>query len=149
MELPHWAAQNPEKYGHRILYEHQMLQDQYPLFELRIQNREMFAEGVLITRNRNIYNVRVVYPDDYPHTPPEAYIMDKDVMNDSPPHNYGTSASVGRKEGLQICVMNPDDSVGQSWQPNFSAVTVVHLAVMWLHAYEVWKVKRIWPLPEH
>jgi len=150
MKLPTWAMKNTEKYGRRIIHEHQMLEEQYPLFELQMQNQKMYAEGVLITGNRNIYKVRVCYPDDYPNSPPIAYILDKDVMRDSSvPHTYGVSDSGDGTEGLRICVLNPHDSVGQSWQPNFSVVTIIHLAVMWLHAYEVWKVKGIWSLPEH
>ncbi|MDD2487379.1 MAG: hypothetical protein PHS92_03345 [Candidatus Gracilibacteria bacterium] len=145
-----WVSQNPEKYGKRLIFEAEQLKASYPLFGFHIDNRELFVEGPLITRSNNVYLARAYYPSNYPYSPPSPIITDRDVVDFCNTygmhnfHNYGTFRDVG----IKLCVMKPDDVIGEGWKLNYSVVTIINYMALWLHAYEYKKEKGIWLLPE-
>ncbi len=150
MNLPAWIARDPEKMKRRLIYEHEEIKRRAPLFKMMQESDgEIYFEGKIITRSKNIYSVKIYPSNGYPYAPPESIIMDSDVkdfclnagMHDS--HNYGAS-----KGGVKICVIKPDGSQGIGWDPTLSMVSAIVWAAEWLHAYEVKRVTGRWILPE-
>lgn len=149
--MPNWVKRNPERYLKRLGYESEMLANAFPGFALMTEGDVLFAEGDFVTVSRNKYRVRAYYPPDYPYSQPTGIIADPDVVQycslrpGGEFHNYGYSETLG---GIKLCLLNPSDTNGQGWLPDFSVVTILNLAAAWLHAYEVKRVTGEWILPE-
>jgi hypothetical protein len=145
-----WIEQDPKKNFPRYKYEVALLNEKFPKFKFFVMGNVLFVEGKLITRSDNIYLVRAYYPNSYPYKAPEPVVIDRDVasfctsagmhkMHNWGEHEYG---------GLKLCVLKPDDTVGEGWKMNYSIVTIVNYIATWLHAYEYKKETGIWLLPE-
>ncbi len=150
MEI-NWISQNPEKFGKRLLYEVEQVEKFFPLYQFKQKDDEMYIEGPLITRSNNFYLTRIYYPSNYPYSPPIPVVLDKDVVETCCSggghayHNYGKYVD----GGVKLCVIKPDDNVGEGWKLNYSIVTIINLVCLWLHAYEVKKeFGGNWILPE-
>jgi len=79
--------------------------------------------------------IKLVYPQDYPSRPPEAYIIE--------PHIYSEKHQF---EDGQLCLFNPKDGVTYGWNPATStAVTAMGWAVQWLYAFYTFKSTGVWP----
>lgn len=151
MVLPNWVARKPERYLRRLRFEADMLGDAFPNFRLMTEGDVLFAEGRFVTISANGYGIRSYYPETYPYSAPLTYVTDSDVVSfcmgagNSGYHHYGYSEEHG---GVRLCLLDPNDSKGQGWLPDFSIVTVLNLAAAWLHAYEVKRSTGRWILPE-
>ena len=149
--LPAWARRDPAKYVKRIRWEKECLGKYFPSFEMMQEDDgDIFLEGNIVTLNENVYKVKVYFPDNYPYSPPIPVVMDIDVIAhckkfDIHEYHYYEDKSI---DGLRICVIKPDDTIGTGWKPDFSSISVILLASAWLHAFEVKKETGIWPLPE-
>ncbi len=149
-QVPNWVARKPERYLERLRFEAEMLSEAFPAFRLMTEGGVLFAEGAFFTLSRNRYSIRAYYPKDYPYSAPQAFVMDEDVASYCSHsgegfHTYGFQKEIG---GLRLCLLDPNDSSGQGWLPDFSVVTILNLAAAWLHAYEVKRVTGEWILPE-
>ncbi len=145
-----WIKQDPNKWGKRLIYECEQLNIFFPLFKLKTIDDILYAEGPLITNSKNVYLVKIYYPSNYPYSPPEPVITDKDVVDfccnkgSHDFHNYGRY-----KDGVKLCIIKPDDTIGEGWKTNYSVVTIINLVCLWLHAYEYKKAfGGKWILPE-
>jgi len=148
---PNWVKKYGEERGiRRLRYEMEKMAATYPHFEFNICDGDtLYMEGHIITSQKNAYRMRVYFPEDYPMVPPIPVALDSDIIklwNESETkHTRGTY-----KDGeLHLCVIDPNDTIGQGWNPNLSSVTMVHFAAKWFHALEIWRATKSWPLPEH
>ena len=75
------------------------------------------------------HTLKIVYPNDYPHRPAEAYVLKPRIYSQK--HQY---------EDGQLCLFNPKDGERYGWNPSRStAVTVAGWAIQWLYAYYTWR----------
>lgn len=106
-----WVARNPEKYSRRLQHEFLRLQESFPLFRMKIEDGEMWAEGSHITISRNLYRLRAYYPMTYPHDKIIVCAMDQDIVNfcmEQGPHeahNFGQHPS----GGIMLCMFGPGE----------------------------------------
>jgi len=81
------------------------------------------------------HTLKIVYPNDYPHRPAEAYVLKPRIYSQK--HQY---------EDGQLCLFNPKDGESYGWNPSRStAVTVAGWAIQWLYAYYTWRATNEWP----
>lgn len=81
------------------------------------------------------HELKILYPNDYPNRPAEAYVLKPDIYSEK--HQY---------EDGQLCLFNPKDGEHYGWNPSRStAVTVAGWAIQWLYAYYTWRATGEWP----
>jgi len=81
------------------------------------------------------HTLKILYPQDYPNRPAEAYVLTPRLWSEK--HQY---------EDGQLCLFNPKDGEQYGWNPARStAVTVTAWAVQWIYAYYTWRVTGDWP----
>lgn len=100
---------------------------------------KLYWEGAvdlnLATLRSTEHWLRIVYPEDYPNRPAEAYILRPRIYSEK--HQY---------EDGQLCLFNPRDGEQYGWNPSRStAVTVAAWAIQWLYAYYTWRATGEWP----
>jgi len=79
--------------------------------------------------------LKIVYPNEYPNRPAEAYVLKPHIYSEK--HQY---------EDGQLCLFNPKDGEQYGWNPGQStAVTIGKWAIEWLYAYYTWRVTDEWP----
>jgi hypothetical protein len=79
--------------------------------------------------------LKIMYPNDYPNRPAEAYVLKPRIYSQK--HQY---------EDGQLCLFNPKDGEKYGWNPSRStAVTVAGWAIQWLYAYYTWRSTGEWP----
>ena len=79
--------------------------------------------------------LKILYPNDYPNRPAEAYVLKPRIYSEK--HQY---------EDGQLCLFNPKDGERYGWNPSRStAVTVAGWAIQWLYAYYTWRSTGDWP----
>jgi len=111
-------------------------------FKLVVPNRPnnlLFWQGTVEVNLAGLrepeHILKILYPEDYPNRPAEAYVLEPRVY--SKKHQY---------EDGQLCLFNPKDGEQYGWNPARStAVTVTAWAVQWLYAYYTWKATGDWP----
>ena len=151
-DLPDWVQRNPGKYLTRLQEEAKYLYSDFPNIGIFREGPVMYLEGPVLTMSKNQYTVRIVYPENYPHVPPSAYVRDIDVAEFAGSdinrghkyHNYG----IQPPHGLALCLLGRDDQVNKGWTPTQSGVTILQYAVAWLNAFEYKQSTGQWPLPE-
>ncbi len=91
--------------------------------------------NIAVSENPGKHTLRVVYPDDYPNKPPEAYCERPKIR--SKVHQY--------LDG-ELCLFNRNDGASHGWNPSKSTgVTIVGWAIQWFYAYYSWKATGDWP----
>ncbi|MCC7446742.1 MAG: hypothetical protein IT324_04960 [Anaerolineae bacterium] len=81
------------------------------------------------------HTMKIMYPNDYPNHPPEAYVLSPKIYSQK--HQF---------EDGQLCLFNPKDGANYGWNPASStAVTVAGWAIQWLYAYYTWRKTGEWP----
>lgn len=131
----------------RLGLEVQTVRKAFPFFQFFSEGEQLYVEGPVITRNQNLYTVRVYYPENYPYNHPTPIVLDKDVV---------MRCKINRKHilgeapcgGVFLCVIKPTDEIGCGWTPDMSMLTILNLSAAWLHAYEVLQMTGKWILPE-
>jgi len=109
-------------------------------FRLVVPKRELLywigdVEINLAGIPERIHTLKILYPEEYPNRPAEAYVLKPTVYSEK--HQF---------EDGQLCLFNPKDGVTYGWNPSKStAVTVAGWAVQWLYAYYTWRVTGTWP----
>jgi ubiquitin-protein ligase len=110
-------------------------------FKLRVpsDNGLLYWEGAvelnLATLRQQEHTLKIVYPNDYPNRPAEAYVLKPRIYSEK--HQY---------EDGQLCLFNPKDGEHYGWNPSKStAVTVTAWAIQWLYAYYTWRSTGDWP----
>ena len=93
------------------------------------------VEVNLATLRAREHTLKILYPNDYPNRPAEAYVLRPRVYSEK--HQY---------EDGQLCLFNPKDGEHYGWNPSKStAVTVAARAIQWLYAYYTWRATGVWP----
>lgn len=96
---------------------------------------EGLVEINLSTLKSPEHTIKIMYPNEYPNRPAEAYVLKPRIYSEK--HQY---------EDGQLCLFNPKDGEQYGWNPSRStAVTVAGWAVQWLYAYYTWRVTNDWP----
>lgn len=109
-------------------------------FKLIVPNvGPLYWEGAvelnMATLRQSEHVLKILYPDDYPNRPAEAYVLSPRIYSEK--HQY---------EDGQLCLFNPKDGEQYGWNPSRStAVTVTAWAVQWLYAYYTWRATGQWP----
>jgi hypothetical protein len=150
-QYPNWVKNSPDKYIPRFEMELALLGEYFTNMAFYMQNDVLLIRGVLITLNLNAYKVEVRYPKTYPFIAPSAAILDADVVNfvkGKGCHEYHHLGVNSDNQGINLCVMRPDDGKGNGWKPEMTGITILNLAAAWLHAYEVKRTTGEWILPE-
>lgn len=89
----------------------------------------------LATLQSPLHRLKILYPNEYPHRPAEAYVLRPRIYSEK--HQY---------EDGQLCLFNPKDGTQYGWNPGKStAVTVTGWAVQWIYAYYTWRATGEWP----
>ncbi len=82
-----------------------------------------------------VHRLKILYPQDYPNRPAEAYVLSPRIYSEK--HQY---------EDGQLCLFNPKDGEHYGWNPSRStAVTVAGWAIKFLYAYYTWRATNEWP----
>ena len=102
-------------------------------------NDPLYWEGTvelnLATLRSPEHVLKIMYPNDYPNRPAEAYVLRPRIYSQK--HQY---------EDGQLCLFNPKDGERYGWNPSRStAVTVAGWAIQWLYAYYTWRSTGEWP----
>jgi ubiquitin-protein ligase len=96
---------------------------------------EGVVEVNLATLTNRDHTLKIMYPNDYPKRPPEAYVLKPRIYSQK--HQF---------EDGQLCLFNPRDGEQYGWNPaSGTAVTVAAWAVQWLYAYYTWRYTEKWP----
>ncbi len=89
----------------------------------------------LATLESPFHRLKILYPNEYPNRPAEAYVLRPRIYSEK--HQY---------EDGQLCLFNPKDGTQYGWNPGKStAVTVAGWAVQWMYAYYTWRATSEWP----
>lgn len=145
-----WVQALGPKGPARLKYEKENMKKQYPQFDFHADPENpnvLCIDGFIITQLENAYHLRIYFPENYPYAPPLPVILDPDILNEYQdkgfPHTRGS-----QKGGVALCVIKPDDTIGQPWTPKLSSLAMVKFAATWLQAYELWKETKEWHLRE-
>lgn len=144
-----WVVSRGEKGIRELAYEIGLIKSKYPQFDFYVdkQDNALYIDGPLFTQVGNAYHIQIYFPDNFPYYPPLPIVLDEDILkryrSGGLPHNRGI-----QRNGVALCVIKPDDTVGQPWTPDLSSTTIVNTAAKWLQAYELWKITKQWYLRE-
>lgn len=127
----------------RVLLEQKAMEMRFPQFRLMRDNKEhkLLWRGTLDSNGGNHYEIALIYPDDFPHKPPDVYPVDpvitvwKDEETGRLKHQYNDG---------RLCLYYPGD---RTFAQNTTAATVVAVAAAWFFSYERWleSGKTDWP----
>lgn len=114
-----WYNSNPA----RLVEEENAMQSRFPNFQLHQLPAGLAWAGWLKPKSSaTSYKVSLVYPDDFPYSPPKAFVIEPEV--DSPKHQF--------RDG-SLCLMYPGDG---TWRTSTTAVQAIAMAAAWLFCYE-------------
>ncbi|MBI5958291.1 MAG: hypothetical protein HY866_06140 [Chloroflexi bacterium] len=137
---PWWGTK--ERVSNRLRLEVELMRATFAdTFQLVVpkKNEELYWVGDIEVNLKGIpqrvHTVKIVYVEDYPNRPAEAYVIKPNVYSEK--HQF---------EDGQLCLFNPRDGVTYGWNPSTStAVTVAGWAIQWLYAYYTWRATGTWP----
>jgi ubiquitin-protein ligase len=114
-----WFNSNPR----RLINEQEAMQARYPGFRLqKLSSGLAWIGWVKPNGTRTQYKLSIVYPDDFPFSPPKVVSVEPKVV--APKHQYGDRS---------LCLMYPGDG---SWLTSTTAVQIVAMASAWLFCNE-------------
>lgn len=128
-----WYIENPA----RLILERRAMTERFPPFELRCDGSSLFWIGTLTSNLGNSYEIAVIYPDDFPTTPPKVYPLDPPIYLVDEPTGWLKHQF---RDG-SLCLFHPAD---RFFEKNTTAATVVALAAAWIFAYEQWRTSGVW-----
>lgn len=130
-----WFEQDPA----RLKDEHDTMQSRFPNFKLYRNGNTLYWLGTLRPTGRTVYELMVMYPDNYPYSPPEATPTRPAITRSK--HMYSNG---------KLCLFYPSDSADRTIGATATAATVVARSAAWFFAYEAWVASgyRVWPGPE-
>lgn len=145
-----WGAQTwYQRLPGRLQQEVDLMARKFPKFVLQVAEEprqfngqtvvragEAHWIGRLRTHAGNIYAVVITYPDGYPNEQARAFVVQPHIP--ASPHRYG--------DGHLCLYSNDHGGGGQGFTAEVTtAVTYVGWVSAWLHAYEIWARKGVWP----
>ncbi len=112
-----------ERYPLRIAAEKIIMQENYPQFVLKLDNkRQLLWDGILQTNFGTLYQVNIHYPQTYPWQKPQLFIVQPEIRADAP-HRFVNPS---------LCVYPNEWSYKQATAP-----AAVPLIAGWLALYEI------------
>jgi len=87
----------------------------------------------------NVFQIKIIYPQDYPASPPDIFIITR--LPEDTPHLY---------EGQEMCWMYPDETKHNRnrWSPaHDTAALAVGVAHRWFLAFLIYDATKQWPVP--
>ncbi|MBN2304103.1 MAG: hypothetical protein JXQ72_06495 [Anaerolineae bacterium] len=140
MAKPAWWG-SPNHVSNRLRLEVEMMRATFAdTFQLMVPKRDLlYWVGNVEINLKGIpqreHTLKILYVEDYPNRPAEAYVLQPHVYSEK--HQF---------EDGQLCLFNPRDGVTYGWNPSRStAVTVTGWAIQWLYAYYTWRATGVWP----
>jgi len=134
-----WGTQKnvSERLRNEVMVMRQSFGETFKLFVPK--DALLYWRGAIYINMRGIpqreHLLRIVYPNEYPNRPAEAYVDDPNLY--SKKHQF---------EDGQLCLFNPKDGTNYGWNPASStAVTVAGWAINWIYAYYTWRITEKWP----
>ncbi len=139
VRTPWWGT--PRQVSSRLRLEVEMMRATFgDTFQLQVPKRDnLYWIGDVEVNLKNIpqreHTLKIVYVEDYPNRPAEAYVLNPEIYSEK--HQF---------EDGQLCLFNPKDGVTYGWNPSTStAVTVAGWAIQWLYAFYTWRATGRWP----
>jgi ubiquitin-protein ligase len=125
----------------RLVIEKKAMEERYPKFTLhKLDDDRLAWMGTLTSNSNTRYQIAVVYPHNFPNSPPEVYPIDPvievvDVCGKKYKHQFSDG---------HLCLYYPAD---RTFSSNSTVATVVTVAAAWFFSYEYWlrSGKREWP----
>lgn len=112
-----------ERYPLRISAEKIVMQERYPQFVLKMDDRkQLFWEGILKTNFNTFYLASINYPNAYPWEKPKLFILQPSPRSNTP-HRFADNS---------LCVFPSSWNYKQTTAP-----AAVPLIAGWLALYEV------------
>jgi hypothetical protein len=131
-----WYHAMPE----RLLVEQKSMSQYFPQFKLVQDEGQLGWLGEIETNRNNKYQIALMYPYDFPSSPPRVYPIDPvvEVFDDK------TLRNRHQYPDGHLCLYYPQD---RTFKTNSTAATVVGVAAAWFFAYETWleSGKQEWP----
>lgn len=108
-------------------------------FKLNVKGNTIYWLGTVEVNMKGLkereHTLKILYPQDYPIRPPEAYCVSPKIYSEK--HQF---------EDGQLCLFNPKDGANYGWNPSRStAVTVAAWGIQWLYAYYTYRATGTWP----
>jgi len=122
----------------RLLLEYEAIEKAFPQFEFDTENNEVILKGALHSNRENYYAIKLVYPNNFPHSHPEPFFEGMEIDGKW----YDTLPWFGRRRShmyssKHIC-WNDRNRAGV-WDPSKSTAVVVLAAVsLWIFSYEAY-----------
>ncbi len=137
-----WIKKDP-KNSNKLYHKFNLVKQFFPQFMFMQNFKELYIEGCLITKSNNYYLTRIYYPENYPYSPPEPIIIDKDVIKNCLEGGKYQFNNWGKfKDGIKPDVIKtfnsfvPISNSSKKWNPDYIIITIISLFCIWLHAYE-------------
>ncbi len=112
-----------ERYPLRIAAEKIIMQENYPQFVLKLNDKkQLFWDGLLQTNFRTLYQVSINYPQGYPWQKPKLEVVDPQIRRDAP-HRFLDGS---------LCIYPDKWNYKQTTAP-----AAVPLIAGWLALYEI------------
>lgn len=106
----------------RFLIEKYAMKERFPDFELIESVNGLTWTGPLTPKNADTYVIAVIYPEDFPYSSPNVWIIEPKIQ--SPKHQFPDG---------HICLLELGN---ETWETKTTAATIVALAAVWLWCYE-------------
>lgn len=106
----------------RLLAERNAMMTRFPDFNLVETSKGLTWTGYLKPKGLYSYRIALIYPEDFPYSPPNVWIIEPKIK--SPKHQ--------RFDG-HLCLLYTSDD---TWQTNTTAVTIVAMTATWIWCYE-------------
>lgn len=133
----YWYESDPV----RLLMEKNAMRERFSRFTLhKLDDGRLAWVGRLTTNNEHRYEIAVIYPPNFPNSPPEVFPIDPviQVVDQSGrrlKHQYADG---------HLCLYYPAD---RTFGATATAATVVAVTAAWFFSYEYWlrSGRREWP----
>ena len=119
-----------EKNAVRLALELEVVRRWYPKSVVYMKNGKLIILHKFVGE-RGTYTAKIVYPDDFPASQPEAYAIDPDIRGTE--HNHP-------KESNCLCLFRPEQA-----SPSISGKQILDWTGGWFLAYEEYLRTGTWP----
>jgi len=106
----------------RLLAEKNAMMIRFPDFKLAETSTGLTWTGYLKPNGTNLYRIALIYPNNYPYSPPKVWVIEPKI--NAPKHQFSDG---------HLCLLHPNDN---TWQTNTTAATIVAMASTWIWCYE-------------
>ena len=94
----------------------------FPHFQFIKIGRKLGVRGKIYTRFGNIYDLKIIFPDNYPNSAPDAYCTN---------HNLKKAPHILSEK--RLCYHYKE------WRPKYTIAVAIGWAADWFDAYDHWR----------